>query len=204
MKRAKLLLILIASLLLASCSGAPGGKSEGKKAIPGDEDQAARQPKRASSSRKSAKFPALSLDFLFEKKEASGQTEEQRNIVSMEEDPAVVAERKRKDEEARKQAEAAAKKAEEARKIQEVELAKNPPPPQPPQIPFEFIGYLGPAGNHIGVFKMGGGEQALLLRRKGDKIQDEFTILEVGYETAEIGFEGFKETRVIPLVAGGK
>lgn len=204
MKRVKLPLTILALFIMASCSGTPGGNSAGKRTIPGDEDQTGRQPKKASSARKSAKFPALSLDFLFEEKETSGDKEDQRNIVSMEEDPVVVAERKRKDEEARKQAEEAARKAEEARKVQEAEIAKNPPPPQPPQIPFEFIGYLGRAGDHIGVFRMGGGDQALLLRRKGDKIQEEFTILEVGYETAEIGFEGFKETKVIPLAAGGK
>lgn len=159
----------------------------------------------ASSKAVSKKFPALNLDFLFEKKQKDESTNQsQRNIVSMEEDPEVVAERMRKEEEARKQAELAAKKAEEERLKREEELKKNPPPPQPPTINFEFIGYMGPTGKKLGIFRIGGNDEDLVLKRKGEKIGNDFIIVDIGYESAEIGFEGFKETKMIPLVSGGK
>jgi hypothetical protein len=168
--------------------------------------------KRASSSRKAAstktvsqKFPALKLDFLFNKKQKEDSLDQsQRNIVLMEEDPEVVAERKRKEEEARKMAEEATKKAEEERKKREEELKLNPPPPQPPPINFEFIGYMGPSGKKLGIFRVGGKDEDLVLKRKGEKIGKDFIVVDIGYESAEIGFEGFKETKIIPLVSGGK
>ncbi|MCX7830073.1 MAG: hypothetical protein N2445_03310 [Acidobacteria bacterium] len=169
--------------------------------------------KRASSSRKAEssskkivqKFPELNIDFLFEKKQKEeAQSQNQRNIVLMEEDPAVVAERMRQEEEARKKAEEAAKKAEEERKKREEELKLNPPPPQPPPINFEFIGYMGPVGKRIGIFRVGGNDEELVLKRKGETIDKDFIIVDIGYESAEIGFEGFKETKTIPLVSGGK
>jgi len=196
--------IVTATLLLLACSGSPEGKAGSGRAVPGEDDASAKKPRRSASSKKSAKFPSLNIDFLFEKRAGEEKAGEERNIVAMEEDPAVVAERKRKEEEARKQAEEAAKKAAEARKKMDEEVAKNPPPPQPPAVNFDFIGYLGPAGDHIGVFRISGKEDDIVLKRKGEKIGSEFKVIEVGYETAEIGFDGFAETKVIPLVAGGK
>lgn len=150
-------------------------------------------------------FPSINLDFLFEKENSEIPTSEnQRNIVQMEEDPEVVAERKRKEEEARKQAEEAAKMAEEERRKREEELKLNPPPPQPPPINFQFIGYMGPPKKRIGIFKMIGADEDLILKRKGEKILEDFIVVDIGYESAEIGFEGFKETKTISLVSGGK
>lgn len=168
--------------------------------------------KRMSSSRKtgslktfSPKFPELSLDFLFDKKQqGNSAAQSQRNIAMMEEDPEVVAERKRQEEEARKKAEEEAKKAEEERKKREEELKKNPPPPQPPPINFKFIGYIGPSGKKLGIFRINGNNEDLILKRKGEKIGNDFIVVDIGYESAEIGFEGFQETKMIPLVSGGK
>ena len=169
-----------------------------------DEVPQQRKVSTSSSNKKSAKnFPKLSLDFLFEGKKGETNLEAQRNISSMEEDPEVVAERKRQEEEARKRAEEAQKKAEEERKKREEELKINPPPPKPPEITFDLIGYLGPSGKRIGVFKMKGSDEIIL---KGDKekIDDQFVVVEIGYESAKIGFEGFEETKSIPLISGGK
>lgn len=150
------------------------------------------------------KFPSINLDFLFLKENSDVLiSENQRNIVQMEEDPEVVAERKRKEEELRKQAEDAAKRAEEERRKKEEELKLNPPPPQPPPINFQFIGYMGPPGKRIGIFKMIGTDNDLILKRKGEKILEDFIIVDIGYESAEIGFEGFTETKTISLVSGG-
>ncbi len=207
MRRALLLSVSLLVLQMVSCSGAPAGRTQELKGLPGEESEPARKPKAksSSSSRKSSEFPSLSLDFLFSGKGSTEKnTEDQRNLVSMEEDPVVIAERKKKEEEARKKAEEDAKRAAEERKIMEAEFAKNPPPPEPPQIDFQFIGYYGPSGGHIGVFRRSGKEEELILKRKGDMIDKKFRIVEIGYESAEIGFEGFEETKTIPLAAGGK
>jgi hypothetical protein len=199
---------VLACALIFSCSGSPvdpgKNRTEGKGKSFEEDGGPVRRSKTVSSKKKSAAFPELNLDFLFKDKAPAGEAEVQRNMVAMEEDPVVVAERKKRDEEARKQAEEAAKKAAEERKKLDEELAKNPPPPQPPAIPFDFIGYMGPVNNHIGIFRIGGKDDVLLLCKKGEKIDKEFRVIEIGYESAEIGFEGFKETKTIPLVAGGK
>jgi len=196
-------LLIFPLLFIFSCSS---GISSTNKTSSSNFDEVPQQRKvsTSTSNRKSAKnFPKLSLDFLFEGKKGESNLASQRNISSMEEDPEVVAERKKQEEEARKKAEEAQKKAEEERKKREEELKINPPPPKPPEITFDLIGYLGPGGKRIGVFKMKGSDEIIL---KGDKekIDDQFIVVEIGYESAKIGFEGFEETKSIPLISGGK
>jgi hypothetical protein len=123
-----------------------------------------------------------------------------RNLFAFEEDPAVILDRQKKAEEAAQVAAEAAKRAAEARQQQEEYLRLHPPPPQPPAITFQFIGYMGPPEERIGVFATPG----LLLARKGDTILGKFKIVSIGYESAEIGFAGFTQTQRIPLSAGGK
>ena len=122
-----------------------------------------------------------------------------RNLFSFEEDPAVVAERKRVADEAAAKANEAARKAEEARRKWQGP-PRPPPPPQPPAIPFQFIGYMGPPENRIGVFT----GPNTFLAKNGDVVQTRFKIVSIGYESAEIGFTGFAQTQRIPLTAGGK
>ena len=88
----------------------------------------------------------------------------------------------------------------EERQKQEEYLRAHPPPPQPPSITFQFIGYMGPPEERIGVFAT----PSLLLARKGDTILSKFKVVSIGYESAEIGFAGFTQTQRIPLSAGGK
>lgn len=125
-----------------------------------------------------------------------------RNLFAFEEDPAVVIQRRQQQEEAAKQAEELAKKSIEARKQQEDYLRQHPPPPQPPAIPFTFVGYMGPPEHRIGVFSSGG--QGVFLAKVGDTVQEKFRIVDIGYESAEVGFQGFKDTKRIPLQGGGK
>ena len=205
MKSAGWLTLLLVIGLFLSCSDSLAPPKAASQKILTDEGLEARPKVQAVSKRAPDKFPSLSLDFLFEgpaaAKEEPGTC---RNIVTMEDDPVDVAERKKREEEARKQAEEAAKKAAEERKKQAEELTKNPPPPQPPAINFDFLGYMGPPGGRIGVFRIGSGETNLVLKKKGEKIGDDYIIVDIGYESAEIGFEGFKETKTIPLTIGGK
>jgi hypothetical protein len=204
MKRMAIVLLLFCCSLLSCGGGAPATqekKSDRKISV--DEEPDGKPRNRAASRKPAAKLPSLSLDFLFNaKKAAESAPDASRNLSSMEEDPAVVAERKKKEEEARKQAEEAAKKTEEERKKHEEEVAKNPPPPEPPPINFEFIGYMGPGSGKIGIFKMGGQDDKLVLAKKGDHIGKEFIVVAVSYESAEIGFKDFKETKTIPLISG--
>jgi hypothetical protein len=123
-----------------------------------------------------------------------------RNLFAFEEDPAVVLDRQKKAEEAAQLAAEAAKRAAEERQQQAENAKLHPPPPQPPAITFQFIGYMGPPEERIGVFATPG----LLLARKGDTILGKFKIVSIGYESAEIGFTGFTQTQRIPLFAGGK
>lgn len=197
MKKYVLILIIISIL---RCSSNP--VSIGKQSF--DVEQSPKRTKGSSPQKaKVAKsFTKLSIDFLFTEDEKQESNELIRNLFAMEEDPEVVAERKRQEEESRKRAEEAAKMAEEERKKMEEELKKNPPPPKPPEITFDLIGYLGPMGKRIGVFKMKGSEE-IILRGKDEKIEDDFIVVDIGYESAVIGFEGFNETKVIPLLSGG-
>jgi hypothetical protein len=123
-----------------------------------------------------------------------------RNLFGVEEDPAVVAERQRQAQEAAQKASEAAQKAAEARRKWQGP-PQPPPPPQPPAIPFQFIGYLGPPDDRTGVFSQGG---QLIMAKKNDSVLSQFKIVDIGYESAEIGFAGFKETQRIPLSGGGK
>jgi hypothetical protein len=129
----------------------------------------------------------------------------QRNLFAFEEDPVIVAKRKKDKEEADARAAAIAEQARiEAAKHAE-DLRLHPPPPQPPAINFEFLGYFGDPKKRIGVFSTKGGSD-VTLAVEGDKIYGTFHVKEVGFESAEIGFDNFKETKRIPLsaTAGGK
>lgn len=225
---------LLCSLLVTAwgCSGPVSPSGRDSRDLEGGED-APRQRRRAQRAVNPADIPQLTLDGItlpesmkqakdqFEAKEdaekegeeAAAQPEQPqpkkaeaaptRNLFAFEEDPAVVAERRRKAEEAAKQAEEAAKAAAEARAKQAEELRLHPPPPQPPPIPFQFMGYFGHPASRIGVFSLPGAHD-VFLAKSGDVVMEKFKIVEIGYESAEIGFKDFKETQRIPLIGGGK
>ncbi len=220
-------LLLALAALVAGCGPAPTSSGRGRLDVESGDEQAAR-PRRKPAPVAVAEFPRLTLEGITLPKPegeekagpppAEGQKggEEKgprqgpqpsaappaRNLFAVEEDPVVVAERVRQQEEAARKAQEAAKKAEEERKKQEEYLRLHPPPPQPPAIPFTFVGYMGPAEARIGVFAMQGGQ--LTLAKAGDTLQSKFRVVEVGYESAEIGFQGFTQTQRIPLIGGGK
>lgn len=125
-----------------------------------------------------------------------------RNLFAFEQDPAVILAQRRQAQEAAEKAAEAAKKAQWI-KAHTYGPPPPPPPPQPPAIPFTFIGYFGPADNRLAVFQTQG-SNVLLLARKGETVLNQFRVVDIGYESAEIGFQGFKETRRIPLIGGGK
>jgi hypothetical protein len=191
---------LFAALLLAafaSCGGPASGTPQAGLDPELEDSPSPRTKRRKEAKADLSQLPALSLETLSPAEAPAEETP--RNLFAFEEDPAVVAERKRQAEEAAARAEEARKKAEEERKKREEELRQNPPPPQPPPIPFHFVGYFGRPERRFGVFA---GPSGMVLAEKGDDIFGTFKVVDIGYESAEIGFTGFQETQRIPLTGG--
>lgn len=190
--------IAAVSCFMLSCSGG-NPKAPSSATTLQDIEDGGRKPKPARTAAPRAamqgRLPVLSLAGLFE----TGLDPEApaRNLFAFEEDPAIQIAQRAMAEKAQKEAEAAQRLRD---KWQGPPLPPPPPPPpQPPPIPFTFIGYLGPPEGRIGVFMVG---QELLLAKSGERIQQRFIVKEVGYESAEIGFDGFTETKRIALTPG--
>jgi len=102
--------------------------------------------------------------------------------------------------------EEAARKRRQADEARQEAAANRPPPPppravekQPPRIPFQYIGYLGPKNDRIAVFQEG---EDLLLARRGEPLQDLFTVVDIRYESVVMGFtdpEFESRTRELPM-----
>lgn len=203
MSRGGLLLLgLLAVLLTGGCGGGDGGPAAPPR---GRLDIDAEQPAARASGKKKPvvhadALPALSLEGLYGPEAQEGEAARPaRNLFAFEQDPTLELERQ-------KQAEAAQAREREAQRLRDRWQGPPlppppPPPPQPPAIPFTFIGYLGPPGARVGVFALSGGKD-LVLARAGDRIQKQFIVRDLGYESAEIGFDGFTETRRIVLTPG--
>jgi hypothetical protein len=146
-------------------------------------------------------IPLLSLDNLTPS--AVSKDEPPRNLFAFEQDPAVLAKKKEEADEAAKAAAEAAKKVQVQQQARMEELKKNPPPPAPPKVIFHFVGYFGHPDSRIGVF-VNSSARDVILAKEGDTIMSKYKILNIGYESAEIGFQGFKQTERIPLSGGGK
>lgn len=192
MKRLTLLTALL--LLAASCAAPPPARNLSAEAL---EEEGPRPTRRkAATPVDPSSLPALSLETLTPAEE---ETEEPpRNLFAFEEDPAIAAERKRKAEEAAQKTREAAEKAAWI-KAHTYGPPPPPPPPQPPPVTFHFVGYFGRPDDRVGVFTGGSG---MVLAQKGDLIFGTFKVVDIGYESAEIGFQGFTETQRIPLTGG--
>ncbi len=91
--------------------------------------------------------------------------------------------RRREAEEARRRA------AEQAAQQAAQQQAQTPPPrpvaPQPPPIPFKYIGYFGPKDDKIAAFIDG---EEVLLARAGEALRDQFQVVEIRFDTVVIGY----------------
>lgn len=77
------------------------------------------------------------------------------------------------------------------------QVVKTPPPrvttpeirgpavPQPPRIPFQYIGHLGPKDERIAVFERG---DDILVARAGEVVEGQFRVLEFKYEAVVMGY----------------
>jgi hypothetical protein len=57
--------------------------------------------------------------------------------------------------------------------------------PRPPRITFEYIGRIGPRGDHMAVFADG---EELILARVGEAVLEKFRVVDIEYETVVMGY----------------
>lgn len=74
----------------------------------------------------------------------------------------------------------------ERARLAAIEAAK----PRPPEFTMEYLGYFGPADKKIAVFTNGKNQINVL---EGDKIQNQFIVERIGYESVDIRFVGFPD-----------
>lgn len=109
-----------------------------------------------------------------------------------------------KQEELLKQQQAAAAEKQRQDAERQATIARNTPPPpppkpQPPQITYKFIGYIGPVDNKVAVLHDG---TDILMVRRGEELPHGLKVLEIGYESIKFGFTDpqFKdESRTLPM-----
>ncbi len=201
--RRRFVIFLAVCLVMGGISGCSGATLTGKQApdVEGSTTGPSRPHSGPAGTIRPASIPLLSLDNLTPSDVT--KDEPQRNLFAFEQDPAILAKKKKEAEEAAKAAAEAAKRAQAIHMKKMEALRKNPPPPAPPQITVNFVGYFGLPESRIGVFVSRGGRD-VILAKKGDTVMSKYKILDIGYESAEIGFQGFKQTERIPLSGGGK
>jgi hypothetical protein len=64
-------------------------------------------------------------------------------------------------------------------------VAYVPPEPTPPTPAFDYLGYIGPKDAKIAVFES---EEGVLLAQVGDVVEEQYRLLEFGYETVVLGY----------------
>ncbi len=77
---------------------------------------------------------------------------------------------------------------------------QRPPEPQPPKIPYTYLGSLGSKTRRIAVFSDG---QDIVNVLTGDVLEGEFRVAEIGYESVTIEFVNFPEAEPKKLRVGG-
>ena len=80
------------------------------------------------------------------------------------------------------------------------EIPPPPPPPTPPPFPYKFLGTFGPAARPIAVFSR---EGEVLNVRPGETFGGKFILLNVGIESADIGYVGFPADARKRIPVGG-
>jgi hypothetical protein len=116
----------------------------------------------------------------------------------------LAAEQRAQAEETNRLAMEEANKRQQAEAARLAEEAKNrppppPPKPEPPSIPYKFIGYIGPVNAKVAVLY--DGTDTLFVRR-GETLPKGIKVLEIGYESIKFGFTDpqFKDdSRTLPM-----
>jgi hypothetical protein len=83
---------------------------------------------------------------------------------------------------------------------QTAQRQQTPPKPRPPAIDFRYLGSFGPKERKIAVFI---DESEIYNARQGDVVKDRFLVVNIGFESADIGFVEFPSEPAQRLAAGG-
>ena len=112
--------------------------------------------------------------------------------LTPQEEAAIREAQRKAEEERQRQAELlrAQQQAQQQALLQQQQTQANQPPPppprpQPPSIPYKFIGYIGPPENKIAVLYDG---TDLVFASEGDEIGKGFRVLAIGYESIKFGY----------------
>ncbi len=111
--------------------------------------------------------------------------------------------RKLAEAEARAPSEAGLRDAERNKQVQE-ELVRHPPPPQPPAISLQYVGYIGPKNDKVAVFLDG---EETVVAKKGETLKGQFKVVEIKLESVVMGYTRpeFKDmTRELTLAPASK
>lgn len=79
------------------------------------------------------------------------------------------------------------------------QIAAGPPPAQPPPIDVVYLGSFGTAAKRLAVFSDG---SDIINATAGSVIKDKFVVVQVGLESADLGFVGFPDVPPERLGAG--
>ncbi len=66
-----------------------------------------------------------------------------------------------------------------------ISVVSTPPAPRPPQVPYAFIGYVGPADRKTAVLDDGSGP---IFAQQGEIVGGQFKIMDIGYESIRFGY----------------
>ncbi len=75
-----------------------------------------------------------------------------------------------------------------------------PARPQPPPVDVVYLGSFGPRGRQLAVFTDG---NDIYNAFRGGVVKEKFRVVEIGYESADLGFVGFPDVPAKRLAVGG-
>jgi hypothetical protein len=75
-----------------------------------------------------------------------------------------------------------------------------PPEPQPPEVPFRYLGSFGSPARRVAVFSDG---DAIYNALEGDVLAGQFIVQHIGLESVDLRFVDFPRAPARRLAAGG-
>jgi hypothetical protein len=80
------------------------------------------------------------------------------------------------------------------------DVRPTPPVPQPPPVDVVFLGSFGPQTRRLAVFSDGAEIYNVL---EGEILKEQFVVVRIGFESADVGFVGFPDAPAKRLEIGG-
>jgi len=88
----------------------------------------------------------------------------------------------------------------EARNEEQQEARRTPAAPKPPPVDVEYLGSFGPRNRKLAVFSNG---SEIFNVFEGDRLNENFYLVKIGLESADIGFVDFPDAPAQRLQVGG-